>query len=250
MFHTLIHSPKSGPYTVVERKALNAIPITPRGERSDRWQGVQHGELVGLVVNQLKQRGYDIATEKHCIARDGAMLLSGFNFKATPKNIIVPDGTELSLALLHSNDGGHALKLAAGLRVMICDNGVVSGEYVSRRKHTTGLYLTDHIRHALNSYQVMAVKQNEPISRMRAVKVKRYNDHLINMADTGVLPWSMLQHVHNERKDPQHDDFCDDSVWSFYNHVNAVVKDRVKNPETQVETLLNAFRYAEKFMLN
>ena len=58
----------------------------------------------------------------------------------------------MSLGVRHSNLGRYAVSFVVGAKVIVCSNGLFSGEFTLRRRHTTGLELTGAIEEGFDKY--------------------------------------------------------------------------------------------------
>ena len=147
---------------------LKKIPVSDRQwgklSRSDRWKGIQHGELVETVWKVLDDLySFKPLNPIFAVAPNGSGFIGGFELgrevgskgsKTIEPMIIegIPQKTSYAMGLKHSNDSRSALKTCIGGRVAICDNGMVSASEVWKRKHTIGLNLRDWLTEKLANF--------------------------------------------------------------------------------------------------
>jgi hypothetical protein len=113
---------------------------------------VPHQVLADTVVATAEGLGLPLRKESWGISDDGMRLFGALDFDPIAK-LRMPEGTGPSLGLRHANDKSISVQLTAGMRVFLCDNGVMLGEIETvRRKHTSGLDLGSLIRDALTEY--------------------------------------------------------------------------------------------------
>jgi hypothetical protein len=121
-------------------------------EASGRHMPVAHHVLGDTVVATAEGLGLQLRKERWGISNDGMRLYGALDFDPIAK-LTMPEGTGPSLGIRHANDKSISVQLTAGMRVFLCDNGVMVGEIETvRRKHTSGLDLNSLIRDALTEY--------------------------------------------------------------------------------------------------
>jgi len=184
---------------------LRKVEVTPRGERSERWQGIQHGELVKSLHGVLKDLfGVVPMNEQYLLSPNDAIMVGGFELgtetkgkKGTTIKPVEPfPGIGTSVGFIHANDSSKALRVLAGGRVFLCSNGAVVGEVKFQRKHTTGLYLHDWLLDNLSDFlpNVTLSLQNQmaPLSG-ELMTPSKHDAALLALGRQGILPWKMLE---------------------------------------------------------
>jgi len=216
---------------------LNRIPITERGERSDRWQGVQHGELVSRIFNQANYLGLNVKSHDFGVSEDSADLFGDITFAPSKFLGDAPNGTALELGIRHSNASRFSITFVTGLRVFICSNGIVIGEYVLRRKHTCGIELDDEIRKGLLNFMHQTKSAYSFVEGLKNTQAteNRVNRLLTNIGREQILPWSHIGYVDAEYRNPSHDEFKPRTMFSLYNAFTEIAKRR--NPTEQHKTI-------------
>lgn len=189
---------------------LHAIPVTPRGTRSDRWQGLNHGDTVDGIYKVLHEL-FDVVpmNPQFLLSPNEACLIGGFELGARTKTkkggfrteAIEPfPGAGISVAVIHANDSSRSLRILGGARVFLCSNGMVVTENEAKRKHTSGLRLHDWLTDTLgdflptltNSLQEKVAPLHEGI-----VTPRMHDDALLALGRQGIMPWSDLPAVDN-----------------------------------------------------
>jgi hypothetical protein len=183
---------------------LASVPVTPRGTRSDRWQGIQHAELAKSLKSTFKDLFGTVAmNEQYFISPSGATVIGGFELgneeTKRGKTKIVPveplPGTAASVGFIHANDSSKSLHILAGGRVFLCSNGVVVGEVQLRHKHTSGLYLSDWLKDGLGEFlptlSASLQKQVAPL-REASISPSQHDAGLLALGRQNVIPWKML----------------------------------------------------------
>lgn len=218
----------------VDRAQLRRIPVPVRPECSDRWMPVQHGALVDGIHAEASSRGLVATDERWAVDSQGMRLWGSIDFKL-PKvgtreyralDLVVPDGMGLSLALRHSNGGHYAVTVGAGGKVFVCDNGVLTAEYICKRKHTTGFDLDALVQDAFAHYVDESRNLNAFVERFQEADLSQTeaNDLLLQAGRDNVVSWSLLGKVDAEWREPRHPEFSDRNAWSLYNAFTQVAQ--------------------------
>jgi hypothetical protein len=183
---------------------LASVPVTPRGTRSDRWQGIQHAELAKSLKSTFRDLFGTVAmNEQYFISPSGATVIGGFELgneeTKRGKTRIVPveplPGTAASVGFIHANDSSKSLHILAGGRVFLCSNGVVVGEVQLRHKHTSKFQLESWLRDGLATFlpTLSASLQNQMASLMDVpVSPAMHDAGLLALGRQGVLPWKSV----------------------------------------------------------
>ena len=66
-----------------------------------RWQGFQHGELVDIITDEIRSRGWEVEDMKFSLSQDEADLAGAFALKIP--NLEAIPGQDYSLGFLTSN---------------------------------------------------------------------------------------------------------------------------------------------------
>ena len=145
----------------VEYEQLKEFDITPRKhtwvsnktgnqhtlERSERWQGLQHYDFASQIIACCEALGMpvDMSESQWGVSDEGSDLFALIKFLQK-----FPDGTQTiigehtrdnlvpNMGVRHSNRGRMSQQITVGADVTVCDNMVITGTYMLRKKHTTG----------------------------------------------------------------------------------------------------------------
>lgn len=192
----------TGGYDQMSLEQLRKVPVTARGERTGRWQGIQHGELVDTMQSVLKKEHLNL-TEKatYAVSPNGAAVIGGFELTD-----LVGDSREIdglpqkatqSIGFIHSNDSRKALTLCFGARVMLCNNGMVCADVVVKRKHTKGLFLKEWLTTGLSELKNRMEASTEQLKELTKWRVtpRVHDQMLLTLARKNILPWRMIGDV-------------------------------------------------------
>ena len=219
---------------------LKAIPVIKPGWSSDRWQGIQHGELVEMIHGKLQENKVLVTDESWFPNGPDLQRLNGSMSLEIP-GVDAVEGTSFSLGVLHSNLGDHALKFAVGAKIFICSNGMVIGDYTVNRKHTTGLDLNESIGVGIETYierakEIPAVIQNMKETRLSKVAA---DQSLMQAGREGLMSWSRIGMVDKEYRKPTFAAHNEKTAWSLYNAFTYTIQ---KMPAQYHIKGLNRFR--------
>lgn len=234
----MIHVSKSERKT---RKQLREIPVTEQGSRSDRWQGIQHGELADLMIRKVKDFEYEIAREMWYVNPAQTILIGEIDIAPAEMDIkslpskYVGDYTNFTLAVRHSNNSRHALTFLVGATVFICSNGIATGEVVHKRRHTKAFDLGTDIEDAIHLFQKSSRSLSSQIVEMADIKVSPDEVRILIMkvAEKGLIPWRNIEHVWAECVCPTHDLFSNENLWGIFNCLTE--KAKLLGPQGQVD---------------
>lgn len=212
----------------VSRRSLAAIP-TPAA--TPTWRPVAHAEVVETLLDRARAKGLRVTAERFAVLDGtlyprpgvqvtlrGAKMFGSLDF-APIQGLQFPPGCMPSAGLRNSHDKSFALSILSGARVLVCANGVLSGEHVITRKHTSGIELRHEIDRALNSFLDSISTFNATYERLRDLRLTKARAHhlAVELARAGAFASSDILPVVEEYEKPRHAEFREATGWSFYN---------------------------------
>lgn len=226
-----------GAYETKTRQDLHDIPVTPRGRRSSRWLGLQHGEFIERVIELLRTE-FNIVphNEVYAVSPNDAVLIGGFELATPSKNpnqptlMSIPGAPSLSaysFGMRHSNDSRFAVTCVSGGRVMICENGIANGEEKWKHKHTSGFNLKDFILNGLKRFLSKLQDIAKAVTQMASIQIDQptFDGLLLALGRSNILPWRLLGEVDkNWLNDGTNPNFSGSTLWDWYNTVNQQIK--------------------------
>ncbi len=222
-------------------KDVQAVKLQdPRGRRIGAyWQGVPHGELMDCVLKECQRRRWTVGQQKYSLSKDKADLAMALELKI-PK-LEVPEGQVLCLGVLTSNAMRRALRIVVGSTVLVCQNGVVSGEVVLSRKHTIHFSIQDEIKDALDTYLLKAHGLMDTVLGLQQspLTLEEAEHILMQAGRKEIMPWSRIGKVDAEFRSPRFPEFYEPTSWSLLNAFTWVVK---QNPVMEQMDQINLFR--------
>jgi hypothetical protein len=221
---------------------LSTIPVpavAPWADRTrlSRWRPIQHGLLARTLLEEAEDHGLEILRHGWEVAGPGDTDLFGTIDLRGGSRVQMPEGLCFSIGVRHSNAGRYALTLVTGARVMVCSNGVLSGERVLARRHTDDLDLRDVVRGGLADSIALASSVGIWVEHLQDTKVspQQADRMMMEGARTRVLPWSALRKVDHAWRCPPHDVFRPRTAWSLYNAFTEAARER--KPAAQLKAL-------------
>ena len=210
------------PFTI-DRSRLNQIP-TPSPTLS--WAPLPHHELMNRVEKRIQNYGYRIQ-HSNCLLSHGGDRFFGSITMGSRRSL----GYRRMIGVRNSHDKSLAAGLVAGARVVVCSNGMFTGDDIClNRKHTSRLYedLDQKIDEGFqkvfseweaNDLRIMNYRQTE-ISDQRA------HDLIIRSVDAEAIPPSSIPRILKEYREPWHEEFMPRTAWSLHNAFTETMKQK------------------------
>jgi len=205
---------------------VERVSLPNRVERpewaSSRWKGIGHRDMAETLIAQLINHGCVIENEAWSLASEGRACVGAVAVRSP--NLPELAGMDYGLAVMHDNAGVRALRLSVGAAVRVCNNGIITGDFVVRRRHTIGLDLEE----------VMAEGVERAIGLMCATADIIYSwqfqhveaaEVLLEVGRQGILSWSNVGRAVKEYdKPPLHFEQYHGTAFGVYQAVNSVIK--------------------------
>lgn len=217
--------------TCLDRKNLNLIPIPDRGDTvSDIWQGLNHGKLATAVVNGIKSHGLEIRQETWYVNPSRTDLFGAVDIEPNASvgaTLDIGQEALFSLGVRHSNVGKYAVSFCVGARIVVCSNGLFTGDFTLKRRHTTKLDLAPMIDAGIVRYLQEAEHLETFINGMRAVDINdRDAAHAILQShEDKLINFRYLEGVDKLWRNPPHAEFEPRTAWSLYNAFTETAKE-------------------------
>jgi len=206
---------KENSWTIGE---LKEIPVVKPIWTTDRFKGIQHGTLVENIHEVLDQNEIQVTEENWFASGKDFQTLCGSMSLDIP-GLDPIEGASYSLGIHHSNLGHNAFKFAVGAKIFICSNGMVSGDFVLKHKHTTGLDLLESIGVGVDTYlnKVREVKIVAEAMQQKELITKDVDHALMQAGREGLMGWSRIGQADKEYHKPTFADHNQKTAWGLYN---------------------------------
>jgi hypothetical protein len=172
------------PFTI-DRSRLDQIP-TPNSTLS--WTPLPHHELMNRVEKRIQDYGYRIQ-HSNCLLSHGGDRFFGSITLGSRRSL----GYRRMIGIRNSHDKSVAAGLVAGARVIVCSNGMFTGDDIClNRKHTSRLYedldqkIDEGFQKVFSEWEANDLR----IMRYRETEIsdERAHDLIIRSVDAEAIP--------------------------------------------------------------
>ncbi len=231
--------------TSVYNTTRELLLSTPLPMQTSSYKPVSHGQLMDLTLNGIEKAGFILGKEHYSSAKDGNVA----NGRFTIVNVADKE-MQLELGWQNSYDKSISLKFAIGTRIMICQNGCVSGDFGAFKKKHVGeiqsfapATITEYIKHAGDAFIKMqkereAMKQIEITKRVKAELIGRM------LIEESFIHSTQMNIIAKELNTPTYDYGAPNSMWELYNFTTYAMK------ELHPSNWMNQHMKAHKFFVN
>lgn len=231
---------------VLTRKDLQTIAVPNRSDVSSQWKGVPHGVLADAVVARCKKLGFKITKETWYTNPNQSALWGAVDVSAKGTMFDLDLGTpaDFSVGVRHDNSGKYAVSFAVGARIAVCSNGMFTGDFVLKHKHTNRLELDQAVEEGLDIYLERMDEVNRFARLMHDTAIDDRDASYIIMQSLeriedgnplGCMNLAHLREVYQHWIKPPHQEFSERTEWSLYNAFTETAK--TLSPPRQVKML-------------
>lgn len=195
----------------VDRDALALVP-TPKPTAT--WRPVPHIDVVNAVENTISNRGMSIESERFGLVRDQQKMFGVL----TLTNRSNPEWTRC-IGVRNSHDQSFAAGICCGVSVLVCSNLCFGGEFVIKRRHTSGIDLASMVEETMDALADSYISFEERLLNLHDAPVTddQARIFIVKAAEYGAIPSCDILAVFNEYLEPRHDVFRERSQWSLLN---------------------------------
>jgi hypothetical protein len=190
------------------------------------YKPVSHGQLIDLTLESIDKAGFMLDSEKYSAARDGNIA----NGRFTISNIADKE-MQLQIGWQNSYDKSLSLKFAIGTQIIVCQNGMVSGDYGAfKRKHQgdvqefTPSAIIEYIKAAGDGFR----KMQDERELMKHVQIDaRITAELVGrmILEKEFIESTQVNMIKRELKKPTFDYGAPESLWELYQYTTYAMKD-------------------------
>lgn len=222
------------------KSLLTNVPLP---EETRTYKVVSNQQLIDLTLESIYQAGFEVDTESYTMAREGQIA----NGRYTIKNV---EDKEMQLQVGWQNSYNKQLtvKFALGTKILICQNGSVSGDYGSfRKKHIgevqtyTPRAIAEYIKTAGDVFLNMQKEREE----MKQIELsKRVVAELLGrmFIENEFIETTQLNIIKKELSHPTHEyNSASNSLWSLYNYTTYSMKN--VHPSLWMENHIDAHKF-------
>lgn len=223
----------------ISRDELETITLRRPKGAGKNWQGIAHSDLVEAIHDQALFSGWRVTDEVYTVSKQGTSLAGALAIEIP--DLSAPEGQQMELGFLTSNNMERSLRLCVGTRVRVCHNGMCTGQVVLQKKHTTGLDLAEALTEGFIEYRKQAEDVKTIVAQLQQTELApAAAEHVLCEAGrAGIMCWSRIGEVDAEYRNPRFSDFGVGNSWALLNAFTWVVK---RNPALEQMTQIDRFR--------
>lgn len=185
--------------------------------KTETYTPIPHLDFIRNIQESVTNKGMTITQKYYYSNLIGSQLVGMYKLSHEEADLA------LSIGFKNSYDKSMSAGFALGARVIVCGNGMVSGEYAYKRKHTGNVdfEMQQIIEHSLSMSQLKFDKLIESKNAMKSIIL---DQSVINSLvgelyfEKEVLRAEQLSLIKQLRVNPIHDHGVDpNSAWNIYN---------------------------------
>lgn len=211
--------------------SLCRVPSKDTIGTSDRWAALPHRKLWSHMVKSLAEHGYPLLDSPEIYVDPKGIDMVGAVPLDKVQQYTLPDGSPLGslhnwIVFGNNNGGSGSFRMAIGAEVWVCANGLVSGRYMVRRKHTMGLDWKSAVD---NFVRDIGVQESVQLANVQRMVANEFTDeqaahYFLEARRTRRLPVSIIDGAWEAWRHPQHDEFEHKNEWSAHNMITGAAK--------------------------
>jgi len=200
----------------VSEEEVFSVPAVPY---TRTFHPVHHKELISVLSDSIAAVGLDVVKKEYVLAAEGRRMFSVWDLNQGSSELC------WSIGIRNSMDRSMSLGITAGTKVFVCQNLCFSGEYISMRRHTSGLTIDE-----LAFLAFRAVRSLIP----QLKQFQRWHESLRNFPLSNIEMNVLLVEILSESVIPasKFHKFCDlyanvykcEDLWSFHESATDVLK--------------------------
>lgn len=197
-----------------EKSQLATIPM-PVETKS--YKPISHSRLVEMTISRIESMGKKIVHESYTTNKSGEQLFVKFGIEDENN-----DTFRKMIGLRNSYDKSMPVGLVSGAQVIVCENGMFTGEIKQSRRHTANIErdldeLFDGIVSNIDDKYEILLKDAE-LMKSKSVTIERANEIFgeILLRKQDVSNITTLNNAVRLFKKPING-FKDENVWDVYN---------------------------------
>ncbi len=189
---------------------------------TDTWRPVPHIDVIEAVTEVVRAHDWDIEGEKFGLAREGQKMFGVMEISRSSS----PEWHRC-IGIRNSHDKSFAVGLSAGIVVCVCTNMAFGGTTVIKRRHTSGIDLTELIDRAVASLEDDFLTVETVAEDLKDIQLRNDDEArscIVRAAELGVINSCDILPVYREFKKPSHEAFREPTRWSLLNAFTETVK--------------------------
>jgi len=221
---------------------VTAVPVPAQ---TATYKPVSNAQLIDLTLAAIDGAGFTLGKEAYTLAADGQVSTGKF----TLSNIMDSE-MQIQIGWQNSYNRQVSLKFAIGVNIMICSNGLVSGDMGTFKKAHKGAIqeftpsaITEYIKSAGDAFREMQI-QREMMKRVDLTR-RQQGELLGRMVyEEDIISTMQLNIIRKELIRPSYDYGVENTLWDLYQHTTHSMK------ELHPATWMNDHMSAHSFFVN
>jgi hypothetical protein len=198
---------------------------TPLPKETRTYKPVSHRELADTTLKAIHKAGFKLDVQEYTSAREGLVANARYTISD-----IADSEMQLEIGWQNSYDKTLSLKFAIGTRILICDNGCVSGDMGAfKKKHVgdvkdfTPPRMIEAIKNAGSTFETIQKQRN--LMKSIIIDSNKRAEILGRMfLEKDLIGSTQLNIIKEELTKPTHDYKSENSLWELYNHTTFAMK--------------------------
>lgn len=206
------------------QRAVNApIPVA-----TDTYSPIAHSEFLSELRRKLTENEYEIMDQRLFVNGAGTKLVGFYDVNNLRQPYPDDFGFRMSLGFKNSYDKSMTAALVVGATVILCSNGMVSGDLITfRRKHTGNVLelLREKMQEAVTSMDSSFIRLVADAEIMKNYELtSRQKAEILGVMyfEKNIVTPNQLTVVKKELNTSEH--FRGNTVWDLYNNVTVALK--------------------------
>lgn len=195
----------------VDRAGLSNLPMPAS---TSTHQPIAHLEIVEKLIETLSFRHIQVIREQYAISKDGMRCFGTLELNNEW------DGMTYAIGFKNSNDKSCRLGMTVGMRVHVCSNLMLMGDYTPVfKKHSKSLDLIDTLSIGVDKMQRSFEPMQGRIMTWKATKlsVKEAQLLIYRAFLENKFPMQTMKETHKEFFHPTYEEFEGRSLFSLHN---------------------------------
>jgi len=224
------------------KRRLFSTPVPPE---TRTYKPVSHKQLAKATLKAISDAGFELGVEEYYSSKEGQVATARYTI-----NNVKDEDMQLEIGWQNSYDKTLSLKFAIGTRIMICENGCVSGNFGSfARKHMADIqtFAPEEMKEAiLNAARVFdrMVEDKEMMKRHTIGEERQLELAGKLFFQNDAFGSTQMNIVAEQLKRPSFDYGAHGSIWEIYQYITYSMK------ELHPRLWMEAHIEVHKFFLN
>ena len=209
--------------TALERALTARVPVA-----TETYSPISHAEFLNELRNKLTNGGYNIENQRLFVNGTGTKLVGFFDVQNLAERVPDDFGFRMSIGFKNSYDKTMTAALVVGATVVICSNGMISGDLITfKRKHRGTVLeelrtkmdqaiplMSSSFARLITDAEIMRNYELTPRQKAEILGVLYFEKEIVTPTQLSIVKRELVNSEH----------FRGNSVWDLYNNVTVALK--------------------------